>query len=122
MSLDMTSFCNDTVFAMYLANDIEDPHESRIAWDSLPEPQKDSYEPTLRELEEKGFVEIKPLAQLNCLSAQALLCQATSDEGNTWGILTDGDSIIRCISGPQTFETLFLQWKGKLALEILGES
>ena len=122
MSLDMKSFCNDTVFAMYLANDIEDPHESRIAWDSLPEPQKDSYEPTLRELEEKGFVEIKPLAQLNCLSAQALLCQATSDEGNTWGILTDGDSIIRCISGPQTFETLFLQWKGKLALEILGES
>jgi hypothetical protein len=118
----MKSFCNDTVFAMYLANDIEDPHESRIAWDSLPEPQKDSYEPMLRELEEKGFVEIKPLAQLNCLSAQALLCQATSDEGNAWGILTDGDSIIRCISGPQTFETLFLQWKGKLALEILGES
>ena len=35
---------------------------------------------------------------------------------------TDGDSIIRCISGPQTFETLFLQWKGKLALEILGEA
>lgn len=122
MSLDMKSFSNDTVFAMYLANDIEDPHESRIAWDSLPEPHKDSYEPMLRELEEKGLLGIKPLAQLNCLGAQALLCQATSDEGNAWGILTDGDSIIRCISGPQTFETLFLQWKGKLALEILGES
>jgi hypothetical protein len=122
MSLDMKSFSNDTVFAMYLANDIEDPDESRIAWDSLPEPHKDSYEPMLRELEEKGFLEIKPLAQLNCLGAQALLCQATSDEGNTWGILSDGDSIIRCISGPQTFETLFLQWKGKLALEILGEA
>lgn len=122
MSLDMKSFSNDTVFAMYLANDIEDPHESRIAWDSLPEPHKDSYEPMLGELEEKGLLGIKPLAQLNCLGAQALLCQATSDEGNAWGILTDGDSIIRCISGPQTFETLFLQWKGKLALEILGES
>jgi hypothetical protein len=122
MSLDMKSFSNDTIFAMYLANDIEDPQESRIAWNSLPDTQKNSHGHALRDLEEKGFLEIKPLAQLHCLNAQALLCQATSDEGNTWGILTDGDSVIRCISGPQTFETLFLQWKGKLALEILGEA
>jgi len=88
----------------------------------LPESQKNSYADWLGDLESKGFDEIKPLARLRCLGAEALLCQGTSDEGNAWGILTDGGSVIRCLSGPQTFETLFLQWKGKLALEILGDT
>jgi hypothetical protein len=122
MSLDMKSFSNDAAFAMYLASDVEDPSESRVAWESLPESQKNSYADWLGDLESKGFDEIKPLARLRCLGAEALLCQGTSDEGNAWGILTDGGSVIRCLSGPQTFETLFLQWKGKLALEILGDT
>jgi hypothetical protein len=44
-----------------------------------------------------------------------------SDESTGWGVLTDGQCVIRCPAGPQTFETLFLQWKGMLAFGILGE-
>jgi len=120
MSLDMRSFSNDAAFAMYLANDVEDPTESKLAWESLSGPQRDSYGEWISGLETKGFQRVEPLARLSSLGAEALLCQGTSDEGNAWGIITDGESVIRCPAGPQTFETLFLQWKGKLALEILG--
>lgn len=122
MSLDMKSLSNDTILAMYLANDIEDPSESKIAWDSLSDIQKDSFSDWLDELHSKGFQQVRPLAKLGCLGGQALLCQGSTEGANGWGILTDGQSVIRCPAGPQTFETLVLQWKGKLALEILGES
>jgi hypothetical protein len=121
MSLDMKSFSNDAAFAMYLANDIEDTSESKIHWDSMSDSQKDSYGDWIRELESKGFEQIEPLARLRCLGAESLLCQAVTADAGRWGVLTDGQSVIRCPSGTQTFETLFLQWKGKLALEILGE-
>lgn len=122
MSLDMKSLSNDTILAMYLANDIEDPSESKIAWDSLSDIQKDSFSDWLDALQSKGFQQVRPLAKLGCLGGQALLCQGSTEGANGWGILTDGQSVIRCPAGPQTFETLVLQWKGKLALEILGES
>ena len=122
MSLDMKSFSNDDVFAMYLANDVEDPSESRIAWESLSDSQKDSYADWIDQLDSKGFDAVKPLARLGCLGSEALVCQGNTDEASAWGILTDGERVIRCPAGPQTFETLFLQWKGKLALEILGEN
>jgi hypothetical protein len=121
MSLDMKSFSNDAVFAMYLANDVEDPSESKVAWESLSESQKDDYLDWLEELQTKGFDQVTPLARVRSLGSEALVCQGMTHESSAWGILTDGSSVIRCPVGSQTFETLFLQWKGKLAMEILGE-
>ena len=125
LALDMKAFNNDTLFAMYLANDVEDPSESKVAWDSLSEYERRALGGLVDDLEEKGFREVRALAKLTCLGHSAVLCQGlsrgTTDEGNGWGILTDGESVIRCPAGPNTFETLFLQWKGSLAMGMLGE-
>jgi hypothetical protein len=121
MSLDIKSLSNDAAFAMFLANDVQDDSESRIDWDSLSSYQKDSYDDWLEELVAKGFDQIQPLARLRTLGSEGLLCQGRTADGGLWGILTDGESVIRCPAGAQTFETLFLQWKGKLALAVLGE-
>lgn len=121
MGLDIKSLSNDAAFAMYLANDVQDDSESRVDWESLTGRQKDSYADWLDALGQKGFEQIEPLARLRTLGNEGLLCQGRTGDGSLWGILTDGDSVIRCPAGAQTFETLFLQWKGKLALAILGE-
>lgn len=121
MSLDLKSMSNDAAFAMYLANDVQDESELRVDWESLTSHQKDSYADWLDELGPKGFEQIQPLARLRTLGNEGLLCQGQTTDGSLWGILTDGDSVVRCPAGAQTFETLFLQWKGKLALAILGE-
>jgi hypothetical protein len=121
MSLDIKSLSNDAAFAMFLANDVQDDSESKIDWDSLTSHQKDSYADWLDELASKGLEQIEPLARLRTLGSEGLLCQGRTADGGLWGILTDGESVIRCPAGTQTFETLFLQWKGKLALAVLGE-
>lgn len=121
LSLDLKALNNDTAFAIFLGNDVDDPSESRIAWDSLTEAHKHALRPCLDALDEKGFLNIEPLAKILSLGHEAILCRAQSDEATHWGVISDGQSVIRCPSGPQTFETLFLQWKGMLALEILGE-
>lgn len=122
LSLDLKSLNNDSLFAIFLGNDVDDPTESRIAWDSLSEPAKQQLRPWIDDLEDKGFHQIEPIAKLLCLGHESVLCRAMSDETTGWGVLTDGLSVVRCPAGPQTFETLFLQWKGRLAFEILGES
>ena len=122
VSLDLKSLNTDSLFAIFLGNDVDDPTETRIAWESLSEPAKQVLRSWIDELEDKGFHQIEPIAKLQCLGHESVLCRAMSDESTGWGVLTDGQSVIRCPAGPQTFETLFLQWKGMLAFEILGES
>ena len=122
LSLDLKALNNDTAFAIFLGNDVDDPTESRIAWESLTDAHKHALRPCFDALAEKGFLNIEPIAKILSLGHEAVLCRAQSDETTHWGVISDGQSVIRCPSGQQTFETLFLQWKGMLALEILGEA
>lgn len=108
-------------YGMFLANDIDDSHETREAWNAESREHQQIFEAWSEALREQGYSEIVPLAVFRFVGMQSLLVRANNAEGRPMVLIYDGQERMEHPASKHAEGFLFVRWKGRCAMELIGQ-
>jgi hypothetical protein len=139
VAFDLTGLSNDQCYELFLANDVEDASERRMAWSQLTSREQSRADEAIEGLRERGYHDVTPKGVFEFLGRRSVFCEALNRSNHPTHILADeaftrddspslslDDSdaespLFTTKPSAVSADFLYLRWKGKICMELLEQ-
>lgn len=131
VAFDLTGLSNDQCYELFLANDVEDASERRMAWSQLSSREQSRADDAIDGLRDRGYHHVTPKGVFEFLGRRSVFCEALDPSNQPTHILADeasgrddselGNPPFTTKPSSVSADFLYLQWKGKFCMELLKE-